>query len=240
MRLLFFSLLVSVLSGCSSISSRPDELQRTWDAAHLRVLHGDIYAFGLMRAASNQDVLSKLPPGLKLPTVIYLHGCLGLDLEKQTRTLGRLLREGFAVIAPDSYALSNRRTVCGMGDRHVFSVRAAEARYAAEKAGALHWVDASNLFLIGHSEGGAGAAAYRGEQFNAIVISGFNCADGITRRVPTLAVAYRDDKWLYNTGGFFCTGATERMILEGTSHHALREEEVAERVVGFLKSHLKP
>jgi dienelactone hydrolase len=181
--------------------------------------------------------LTRIEPGLKFPSVIYLHGCSGLDLENQSRTIGGLLRAGFAVIAPDSYALRDRRPVCGLGSRHVFSVRAAEAQFAAERARALAWVDARNLFPIGHSEGGAGAAAYRGEQFNAIVISGFHCSDGVASSVPPLAIAHRGDPWVQSAAGF-CPGATEKSIREGTSHHPLRHEVVAERVVAFLKRNL--
>ncbi len=191
-----------------------------------------------MSARTNQLDLSKLPPGLRVPTVIYLHGCAGVDLEKQTATLGRLLNEGFAVIAPDSFALTDRRVVCGMGDRRVFYVRAKEAEYAAEQAKTLEWVDSRNLFLIGHSEGGAGATAFSGDQFNAIVISGWGCPDGIASGVPMLALAYSDDHQIGSTGAI-CPSATEVVILPGTGHHILQEPEAAERVVGFLKSHLK-
>ncbi len=238
MKLVPVALFAAMLVACATISSRPEELRRTWDAAQVRVLHGGIYAFGAMNAPSNQADLAKLAPGVRLPTVIYLHGCSGMDLEHQSRTMGKLLREGFAVIAPNSFALTNRSAVCGRGNRHVFSVRAAEAMFAAERARSLDWVDARNLFLIGHSEGGAGAAAYRGDQFNAIVISGFHCPDGLASGVPTLAVGYREDHQI-RSAPRVCANATERFELQGTSHHALREEQVAQRVVDFLRRNLK-
>ncbi len=237
MSVLLRSLLVVSVSGCATISTEPAELQRTWEAAQVRLYAGNEYVFGLLRVASNQEQLARIPAGLKLPTVIYLHGCLGQDMGNNDTTLGRLVREGFAVIAPDSFALSNRVSVCNLGVQQVFLARAAEARYAAERASALPWVDPTNLFLIGHSEGGAGAATYTGNQFNAIVISGYHCRHGIGSGAPSLAVAYRDDPQLQ--GRIVCSGATERMLLEGTSHHPMRDSEVADRVVAFIKSHIK-
>jgi hypothetical protein len=65
--------------------------------------------------------------GISIHLFAACQGCAGQDLEYQRVTIGRLQAEGFAVIAPDSFALSNRTQVCLMGDRHVWSVRAAEA-----------------------------------------------------------------------------------------------------------------
>jgi hypothetical protein len=149
--------------------------------------------------------------GISIHLFADCQGCAGQDLEYQRVTIGRLQAEGFAVIAPDSFALSNRTQVCLMGDRHVWSVRATEARFAAEQAGKLPRVDAKYLFLVGHSEGGAGAAAYRGAQFNAIVISAFPCRDGIAADVPTLAVAYRNDTQLLGAS-VICMSANQHLI----------------------------
>jgi poly(3-hydroxybutyrate) depolymerase len=226
------------LYACASISSSPDELRRTWDGAHVRVLHGEIYAFGVMSVSSNQQALARLPQGVKFPTVVYLHGCQGMDLENASETMGALLRQGFAIIAPDSYALSNRTEACNTGNRSVWWVRAAEARYAAERVLELPWVDAENLFLVGHSEGGAGAAAYRGRQFNAIVISAYGCPDGIASSIPTLVVAADNDPQIRNVSGI-CVHAGDRMIFSGTQHHVLRNKDVAGRVLTFLRTYLK-
>ena len=226
------------LCSCATVSSKPEELQRTWDAAHVQVLHNDIYVFGRLSAPINQQKLAKLPSDLRFPTVIYLHGCAGLDWGNISNTTGALIKQGFALIAPDSFALSNRTQTCGMGMRGTFQIRAAEAQYAAARARDLPWVDADNLFLIGHSEGGAGVAAYGGTQFNALVISGFACNDGIWSGLPTLAVAAKQDR-LINPTREVCPTAQERMLIPGTQHYVLRNSDVSDRVVKFLTKYLK-
>jgi dienelactone hydrolase len=232
------SSLIFFLYGCATASD-PAELQKTWDDAQVRLVYGDIGASGYLNAPGNVRDLSRLPEGVKFPTVIYLHGCRGLDWGYHFNIMGPLMELGFAFIAPDSFARTNRSSVCGMGRRDVFSYRASEAKYAAEKARELPWVDANNLFLIGHSEGGAGVAAYIGDQFNAMVISGFHCPDGIKSGIPTLAVASRNDRWLPGQHDV-CLTAQERLIEPGSAHNVLRDNEVADRVIKFISKYLKP
>ena len=88
------------------------------------MLDGDVHAFGRLNVPGNREELAKLPAGRRPPTVIYLHGCAGLRWSYWAQTLGRLRDAGFALIAPDSFALSNRKEVCGMTARDVFAVRA--------------------------------------------------------------------------------------------------------------------
>jgi len=154
--------------------------------------------------------------------------------------MGPLMKLGFAIIAPDSFARTNRYEDCyGRNTNTKIRQRAQEAKYAAEKAGDLPWVDVNNLFLIGHSEGGAGAAAYYGNQYNAIAISGNSCENGIASNIPTLVAVSRGDKQLVSPERI-CLRAQERIILPGSQHYMLRNKEVADRVVKFFSEHLKP
>lgn len=226
-----------LLAGCAVTPAGPEQLQRTWEAAHVRLLYDDSYVFGRMSVPANQQALSRIPVGVKLPTVIYLHGCDGLDWEKASQTMGRLVTQGFALLAPDSFARSNRRASCGRKS-NVLALRVAEARHAVEQASKLPWVDVRNLFLIGHSEGGGAAAEYPGDQFNAIVVSGWGCQRGLRNRATTLVVLAGGDPWLHNSD--LCAFATHRMILDGSQHYVLRDAAAAERVVRFLKDRLKP
>ena len=111
--LMVFASLALFLCSCATVSSKPEELQRTWDAAHVQVLHGDTYIFGRLSAPINQQKLAKLPSELRFPTVIYLHGCAGLDWGNISNTTGALIKQGFALIAPDSFALRNRTMAPG-------------------------------------------------------------------------------------------------------------------------------
>ncbi len=228
---------IFVLYGCATTSSQ-EEVQRTWEAAHVRVFYEDIFVSGKMHAPVNQEKLAKLPQGIKLPTVIYLHGCSGLDWSYNSNTMVPLMKLGFAIIAPDSFARTNRVNTCGQGGkRTTIRYRAAEAKFAAERAKDLPWVDANNLFLIGHSEGGKGAAAYHGDQFNAIAISGASCKNGIASNIPTLIAVSQDDAQLRSPDRI-CLGAEERVILPGSLHYMLRNKEVADRVIMFFTEYL--
>jgi hypothetical protein len=117
---------------------------RRGTAHHAPPFHGQhpetfpIIRFGTHRSNSlcSHNSISKLSQGfiaqlhasgISIHLFSACQGCAGQDLEYQRVTIGRLQVEGFAVIAPDSFALSNRTHVCLMGDRHVWSVRAAEA-----------------------------------------------------------------------------------------------------------------
>ena len=232
-------LTILILYGCATSSSQ-EEVQRTWEAAHIRLLYEETFVSGKMNVPVNQEKLAKLPQGVKFPTVIYLHGCNGLDWSYNSNTMGPLMKLGFAIIAPDSFARTNRVSTCGQGGkRTTIRYRTAEAKFAAERAKDLPWVDANNLFLIGHSEGGKGAAAYHGDQFNAIAISGASCKNGVAPNIPTLIAVSQDDAQLRSSDRI-CLGAEERVILPGSLHYMLRNKEVADRVIKFFTEHIKP
>ncbi|MDP6709593.1 MAG: hypothetical protein QF893_24915, partial [Alphaproteobacteria bacterium] len=116
--------------------------------------------------------------GAKFPTVLYLHGCAGLDGLTPLRAMAR---RGFAVVAPDSFARRFRPRQCdpatlrGGRNVYVFDFRAAEISYAVHRFRRLPWVDKQRLFMLGVSEGGLAVAQYRGDEFRARAITEWTC-----------------------------------------------------------------
>ncbi len=115
------------------------------------------------------QLISKMvPPGDKLPLIVYFHGCAGI----LNASIGHLRwltdLDEFAVVAPDSFARERPEfcfrdyTVDMSISDQVNRMRALEAIHAMNKLAALPWVDRENIFIIGHSQGGGVTAGYRG------------------------------------------------------------------------------
>ena len=120
----------------------------------------------------------------KHPVVIFLHGCAGL--KKGSLRWGKILSElGYIAVFPNSYAIPGRVIYCdpiknqtnagNANGKAVKTLRANESRITTDAVLKTNWADATNLFLMGHSEGGAGVAFSRAHAFRAVVSSGFKC-----------------------------------------------------------------
>lgn len=147
-------------------------------------------------------------PAQPLPTVIYLHGCNGLD---DMTILKVLASAGYLVIAPDSMARHYRPMQCdpatgrGGANTFVFDFRQTELTYAIHNTARLAWADSTNMFLLGGSEGGVAAALYRGDAFRGRVIAAWTChgapiVAGLDSQPmePVLSIVSIDDPW-YNS-----------------------------------------
>ena len=105
--------------------------------------------------------LERFGQDVRFPTVLYLHGCTGLE---SLRPLQAFARQGFAVLAPNSFARRYRPLQCRPSERtgglnvFVFDFRLTEITYALARITELDWVDRERLFLVGTSEGGLAAA----------------------------------------------------------------------------------
>ena len=162
-----------------------NEVKRTWDAAEVAVERSGVRVVGRMDDPRVQAGLTKLRVGRAIPTVIYMHGCDGL--RRSTSVSRALVRRGFAVIAPDSFARSGRVAMCGRGGEAKRRMRHEEIRFAARQALTLAWVDPNNLVLFGHSEGGWAVTSYNGDEFKARIASGTACWAGVRGSSPLLS-----------------------------------------------------
>src|SRR5262245_53330343 len=108
-----------------------------------------------------------------LPTVLYLHGCTGFDYSHDGTMGGwaqTLNAAGYAAVMPTSYAREDRPRACEQTTHtyhkelapEILRLRHEEIEYALEQLRTLPWVDQRNLFLMGHSEGGAVVALWPG------------------------------------------------------------------------------
>ena len=149
--------------------------------------------------------LERFGQDVRFPTVLYLHGCTGLE---SLRPLQAFARQGFAVLAPNSFARRYRPLQCRPSERtgglnvFVFDFRLTEITYALARITELDWVDRERLFLVGTSEGGLAAALYRGDDFRARVVTQWTCHGAPLVRglagpldEPVLAVVRAGDPW---------------------------------------------
>ncbi|MDH3688102.1 MAG: hypothetical protein OEU36_01290 [Gammaproteobacteria bacterium] len=216
---------------------RGRELQQTWDAAQIQVVLGDINVFGRIGDSNIQDRLSRIPQGVSFPTIIYLHDCALPRWSGPYYFWFGLARSGYVLIAPDSFARTNKSRTCNRGNTQT-EMRLEELNFAIKQVNKLPWVDTHNLFLIGHSEGGKAAERYRGSEFKGIVITSTSCSvrtdDGST--TPLLAVASIDDTWVESLGPY-CEHADERLLIQGSAHGVLVYPQARQAVRGFIFKH---
>ncbi len=241
----------------------PQELERVWQASFVRIPTegGKPIKSTIARLDENSLVGIK-----KLPTVIYLHGCSGF-WPGTIRRLDYLAENGFAVIAPPSFARKKYTQSCDIY-RHVggfyrdtIKIRQNDAGNTIEKAKQLPWVDENNVFLLGLSEGGITTATFsakNNKQFvNARVVEGWTCNaswkeyHGVNapKTEPVLTLLGSKDPWFQNsyTDGE-CTdlldqanGSKSIVYREGKLsyiHELLDHEEAKKAVIDFLHKHL--
>ena len=164
--------------------SDPEEMERTWQAALVRVPKpgGGYVATTVAELAG--DAVS--PEGV-WPTVVYMHGCSGFWSGTRTR-IDFLAGNGYAVVAPASFARLRYPRSCrtethrGGLYRRILRMRQSDAGYAVARVKALPWVDKSNVFLMGLSEGGITTATFSsslpGHALRARVVEGWTCHSG--------------------------------------------------------------
>ena len=109
---------------------------------------------------------------------------------------------------------------------------------------AAPWADQRNLFLMGHSEGGAAVAAWQEGGFKAQIISGNKCQRGLSAppTIPVLVIAFVHDPW---DGNYHRTCAirfggresASELLLPGSGHDTSQSREAQRAVLDFLRAH---
>lgn len=194
------------------------------------------------------------PESEKLPTLIFLHGCNGFSLRFRQADYPRAaVRADFAVFIPDSFARPGRKQYCGGVPPDVIATRHAEIDEVYRRVLEIPWVDKSNIFLGGHSEGALTTALYPGGQFNAYFIMGWTCTsatrayDGIAipRGRPVLSiVGTEDDYYKGRANQGRCSvagrpGGSQSIVLDGVGHEVNDHPDTIPTVMAFLKGNLK-
>lgn len=278
LRLSICFLSVIWVNGCAAIGAinDPDELSRTLDKAFVGIpltyselpapagteailkIIGDEFVIGAMKDVMHD--LGNIPDRMKIPLVIYMHGCAGLTGDERG-DVRFLVRNNYAVIAPDSFARIFRPKSCdpytytGGLFRDVLGFRLAEARHAHEFANRLPWVDKQNIFMMGFSEGGIATARYSRGGLAGRIILGWTCNSGWPEYAgisgpkddPILAVVASNDPWftipaiMGDCGDFMLFRSNSESVAINTRLHAVQSlPEVRGRILQFLKANGRP
>ena len=252
-----------------SPTNAPEELARTLDDAIVAIpaeyykgdAPSDLFSWGRMKNVK-QDLANRVGEK-KIPLVIYLHGCLWFNWHAN-HDISFLLRNGYAVLAPNSDARKYRPTTCNPMDnraRDSLVFRLADASYAHEAAKNLPWVDKRNIFMMGFSEGGITTAHYGKGDLAGRIILGWTCNSGLPeyrgiegpQDEPILAVVSSNDPWFTSpeTSGHCGNWMSFRRNAESvvvnvelhgvTSLHDVQSlPEVQERILKFLEVNRRP
>ena len=240
--------------------SNPDELERTWNAALVRIPTDN----GKFQKLVMKDIAKPSNLAKKHPTIIYLHGCSGIWQGTHTR-LNFFAKSGFAVIAPVSFARAKYPQSCDINKhkggmyRHTLKMRQNDAGYAIKQAKQLPWVDSNNVFLVGLSQGGVTTATLSAnepsESVNARVIEGWTCHagwseyKGINAPIdePVLSIVGEKDPWFQNDwtrgncGKFMKNEFSESVVFKtghlSSRHELLEDRSVQKIVLDFLIKH---
>ena len=240
----------------------PAELERTWQAARVRIPKP---GGGYIRTTVKELDSASYAIAGAWPTVIYLHGCAGVWSGTYAR-IDFLARNGYAVIAPVSLAREKYPKSCDPQThraglhRPTLRIRQNDAGYAIAKAKAFPWVDDDSVFLMGLSEGGLTTATFFStspeKSVRARIVEGWTCRAGwyeykginAPDSEPVLTLVGSKDPWYQNlrTKGT-CTEFIEpsngsKSVVYSTGYlstrHALLEyKEVRETVLEFLEQH---
>lgn len=219
--------------GAGLTEAGPQDVARTWDAARVYLPTADVS----MRPSSMADLQNFTERHEELfPIAIHLHGCSGFwqGTDRRGRYLASL---GFVVIAPDSFARTNKPQSCdpatheGGFFRGTLALRHAEAAHAIARVLKLPWVDKEKMVLTGHSEGAIATATLGAEHtigLKARVIEGWGCNAfwqeyaGLNSSpdLPVLSLVGNRDPWfrlsfLQGDCGEFMKNASSRSVVYG-------------------------
>lgn len=117
--------------------------------------------------------------GVKVPTILFLHGSSGLGLKAIGEWQQWLCGLGYASIAPNSFSLPGRSTYKSPIDKdsyeRIHALRASEIAPSLDALRGQTWVDVSRLILAGTSEGSVPVARYSGTEFMARMLFAWSC-----------------------------------------------------------------
>lgn len=199
--------------------------------------------------------LERLPSTTRLPVVLYAHGCGGLDSDFYAWA-PVLAGDGYAVVAPDSFARAWRRATCSpaafpvRSEFEVLALRDREIAYAQRQLRTLSGVRPEAIFLFGYSQGGiATARSSTDPPFRAYVITAWGCTAPDVRNGllipasrPVLAIRWSSDAWLahQSVNGDCGIAIGERpgsrsIVLEGTGHSTATDASARRAVLDFLR-----
>jgi dienelactone hydrolase len=245
-----------LLGGCASWDS-PEALARTYTEARVaipRVVRQGIeitpgYSGVMSSDAAQRSLRAIAASGVRMPVVIYLHGCSGIGFHELV-DLSQIATVGAIAVAPNSYARAGRPTACdpatylhlGPG---MWQIRVNELQYARDRIAAEPWVDDRRVAIFGFSEGGFVVAGTRDARYVGYVVTGCNCNGngqvGIYAPAdkPVLAIRSAADPWLQTPDA--CDRAvagrpnSRSLRIEKVGHYMNSEPEAHAAIESFLR-----
>jgi len=219
--------------------------------------------FGLLGAGYVERRLAALPEGLRMPLVVFLHGCAGIGLVEHK--VARLLdAAGWSVILVNSFARSLRKANCDYDDYRsgmfpvAYLYRRAELIHAIDRVRELPWVDQDRVLLGGFSEGAVATALWGAEvEVSGYIVAGWTCTAppgydwlrGLRTPPgrPVLAIVSRRDPWFNWPGwrgdcGSAAPGRGEvtSLVIDGAVHNVFAYPEAEAALKTFLRAPLGP
>ncbi|HTO12437.1 MAG TPA: dienelactone hydrolase family protein [Candidatus Binatia bacterium] len=208
------------------------------------------------RVSEVEPALAAVPPGTRLPSVLYVHGCRGFE-DDLTQWASALSAAGYAVFAPDSSARGERPPACAAATLYArtdiprFTGREAEVRYTLQQMRTLAWLVRESVFLLGFDQGGVVAAGWREREFAGIIITGWSCTSPDVREGlftppdrPVLAIRwaedplFRDPAWNGDCEVHLPPRPGSRsLVLDGRGHSTAASPAAREAVLRFLNAH---
>jgi dienelactone hydrolase len=246
------------LGGCAQpLSLALSDIEKTWASAvvALPALSADAPLISTMDSPEMTKRLALLADGEALPVVVYLHGCTGIGNLDFIRSLAD---EGFAVVAPNSFARSFRPLQCepetktGGFNLFVYDFRLTEISFALEQLWFVEWADWSRMVLAGTSEGAVAVALYRGDEFKGRVIAQWTCNGApfvagldAPSDEPIFSVVGADDPWYVDSAEgetredcskFFGDrpGSRSEFIYKPKAHNVFQNAAMVEAIIYFL------
>ena len=158
--------------------------------------HAYVFLDGLEGRMDNPAIAKALSAlNERRPVVIHLHGCSNHFANVTAKpdsdfVQGRLYRDaGFITIMPDSFAREGRIANCPGDSFPEFDrYRQEEIRYALDRLRSVNWAAMGMLVLSGQREGGYASARWKGAEFRAAIIAGWNCNDSGILLPPSVSV----------------------------------------------------
>jgi alpha-beta hydrolase superfamily lysophospholipase len=207
------------------------------------------------RVSEVEGALAAIPAGTRLPAVLYVHGCRGLD-DDLTQWAGVLSAAGYAVFAPDASARGDRPPVCDASTLYTradlprFAEREAEVRYTVQQMLTLSWIVPESIFLFGFDQGGVVVADWRQRGFAGFVVTGWTCTapdmrSGLATPPDRSVLAirweedplFRDPAWNGDCEVHLPPRPASRsLVLEGRGHSTAASPEAREAVLRFLRA----
>jgi dienelactone hydrolase len=183
----FFSVL---LVACSTFASAQSPIGSVQDGAWIHsaeslkavAQHAQI---ALPAKVTGKDIFTGLlknapaTSGAKVPVIVFMHGSSGLSLPAIAQWQLWLAKQGYASIAPDSFALAGRLTYKSPVDlvtyERVHDMRMAEIAPTVAALQSQPWADTQRLVLAGTSEGSVPVARHDGQGFAAKIMYAWSC-----------------------------------------------------------------